>query len=321
MEVYFFHELQEISLIHTQGEVINFEELPSVLNKPLVIKPEGNIQGFESGGRGALIPNETYERFFKIKGCDPSINPFEDREDPIGGQRFSSTQAELDNAAKLGSLFEKEGLTPAYRPVGYFLYNMEFTHPKGRETERLAASLFEINGETRLGDFIGKLVPPRFWIRRNPYAGGKVWLHAGESSYYLPIDVYETIPPEVKSVLEKFGIWAGLIKGFMDRYNYTWTSRELPTNAHLKNFVLLGDGNDERAEYISLGAVDFDRSKRWKEEDKSEMKHLQEFEYRYLITGPSYWQRGFEKGYQGIQPEKIQLKELLNARASMERVL
>ena len=315
MPIYFFGPLYRALLSGAAGEVKHFEQLPAVLSEPLVITENGTTQGIKSGERSALLQDVDGGRFYRIKGCKPTTQVYgEGHSNPKGGQILSFAEREIQMASELGEIFRREGFEQCYRPVGLFLYDMWFKPPSKRKAERLAASIFEVRGETRLLDWGDMLMPREFWLARYFSRSSQPLVVSG----VVPSELFEDVPLEVASVEEKFGIWSGRLLGIMHSNHYTWgRNKNDLSNAHAGNYPMVGEGKGPRPDHVYLGVVDLDSCTKWVT-DYETMRGVQTFELQRLCVGPSYWRRGVEKGYKGETPPVIAVEDLDNAVKSMQ---
>lgn len=206
----------DVSLRRYGGILVALEPLPEILQHPLKIYKSGDIAGKASGYRSALV--EAEGRVYRIKGARPHRRPrHEGLPDPLGGQYLTRVLMEIENMHHISEIFEKEGIPYPCRPVGYYEYPLEF------HGDKLGASIFEVQGDTRLDEFVA-------------------WLEEG-----MPVkDVTDSEPFYIFTIL---GMKVGKLKRIMDDNGYLWNE----PNAHLGNFVVF-----ERGGYIHLGAVDLD---------------------------------------------------------------
>lgn len=229
----------DVSLRRYDGILVALEPLPEILQHPLKIYKSGDIAGKASGYRSALV--EAEGRVYRIKGARPHrILRYKDSPDPLGGQYLTRVLMENENMLHISEIFEKEGIPYPCRPVGYYEYSLEF------HGDKLGASIFEVQGDTRLDEFVA-------------------WLEEG-----MPMkDVTDS---ELFYIFATLGKKVGKLKRIMDNNGYLWNEH----NTNLGNFVVF-----ERGGYIHLGAVDLDSMIQLGGEEGAELRIL---EYQALFS-------------------------------------
>jgi len=134
----------EIRLSHTSGSVSPYKgfELPKIFTKPLIYDPNGEIQAFSSGGRGALLK---YGKWFKLKGVRPERGKvYEDSGEPFGGMSRKKAIRELEANDLVNKGFKKYGYKGPLIPVGNIEYDIPFNG------ENICCSIFRTLGDTRI---------------------------------------------------------------------------------------------------------------------------------------------------------------------------
>jgi len=233
-----------ISLKEVKGEVHANGQLPDILSKPLRIYKTGNIPALNSGYRSALVYDNG--NMYRIKACKPMRRPrLKDLpEEPLGGQILSRVESEIENMIVYKEIFEQEGIPYPCLPLGYYKYGLEYNG------EPMAATLFKIEGDTRLDELVA-------------FLESEVMNENGAV-------------PELFDLLDKLAYKAGRIKRMTDDRGYVLGL----ANSHSGNFVVFEmDGE------IHLGNVDLDSAYKPEFIDLSaeDTKHLQGREQDRII--------------------------------------
>ena len=186
-------------------------------------------------------------------------------------------------------------MKPAMQYVGMWKYPALI---KGR---RPVVSICEIEGDTRLDELMFAIEAS---ARSHMRDGDTYWTFEGS-----------ILAESIQRVYYDVGHVVGRLKRLMDRSGQTWSCQGKRTNAHIGNVVVWRE-----RDVLKAGLVDFDASMTPKELSKSEIRAIQEDEYRSIIqrvpeplslrpigtlaresvSFPMWRQefvRGFEKGY------------------------
>ena len=150
-----------------------------------------------------------------------------------GGQFLRNVRSEKDATSLVNGILASEGLAPASEFVGYYRYS---TKARGR---RLAASIFRVEGDTRLDEML-------FALARV----GRLVTHDHEKLQRAPF--YE-LNEELHRFYRTAGIAVGSMLGALHRNGVTWSDNAARSNAHLGNIIVY-----ERDGSWRFGITDFD---------------------------------------------------------------
>src|SRR3989338_7198560 len=100
---------RETRLTYVDGEAVSLNgPLPSVLARPVVYSPLGEISGLASGYRSALISHD--EKMYKIKGIKPKKRPRSKRcGESHGGLNVANMMMEIENTTQIAEMCASEG--------------------------------------------------------------------------------------------------------------------------------------------------------------------------------------------------------------------
>jgi len=257
IEGFLFSEVREsLSLIETEGKTIPYKNsfVPKILRKPLIVSDKGEIKGWKSGGRSALV----YYRgkWYDLEGVKPS-----GKEWVPGVPEGGDTKLEAENELKAGALFSKYGkknnIPALTEPICLF----EYSKIKFKE-EPVYASVLETKGDLRLSYFLG------------------TYLTAAEKAYNRLKDdpsreaKIDQIINKIKAGLtNKIGQWVGFWYRCLDENNLLWgTSYEKKPD---KMYILNSNaGNNNLTLYrlndrVAVSIVDLNGLRTSEEKSKS----------------------------------------------------
>lgn len=238
-----------VYFIPMEGDVVQYQPLPLVLQRPLVIYGIGNIEGRRSGRRSGLILDGN--KIYKIKGCRPSR--MDHNGEPEGGLTYDRAQREISYVSRIYSILESEGIPSPLNPVGMYKYPFRFN---GRG--QYVAPIFEILGDIRLDEFMHfKDVE---LIKTEKFCGST-----------LPI------VDSLHELCYLLGVQAGSSLRIINNHNITWSRHTGAGNGHLGNFVMF----EPNSQVTMTVPVDFDASKYWRRKDR--MAEVMEADIRSLI--------------------------------------
>ncbi len=213
------------------------------------------FSGLMSGRRSALYANSIASQgFFRMKGV--SLRPAKPQsvvhEDGTfwiwGGEKYTNVLYERNMSQRFNLLLREEGITPVMVYAGMWKY------PEKVKRYRSAASLWEVEGDTRLDEF-------RTAVELHLEQGLK---EKGKAS------------ARTKKILNSFysqcGYVVGQLLNLMHRSGQSWSCDSDRTNAHLGNVVLWRVSKDKAA----LGLVDFDASCDSNDFSKDKLRKVQE---------------------------------------------
>ncbi len=225
------------------------------------------LSGVWSGYRSVLVSNGN-GGLFRLKGVsmdleNPHIQKFDNGEFEIfGAQPRTSAEFEKQMSDRFNRVLEKEGIVPIMKCKGYWNYPERKHYPKLIRGEKLSASVIEVQGDTRLDEFIN-LLENLFYSK------------AGQRLNQKGAKVMD----KVVQLYYDMGYIVGRLKKLMDRNNQTWSSDSERSNAHVGNVVLYnGDEN------VKLGFVDFDASCDTEDFSLSGIRDLQRKEFETIMN-------------------------------------
>jgi len=230
------------------------------------------MNGIWSGHRSAVVQDPDTSKLFKLKGV--ALNPenpkaiiFDDGVFWIeGGQKKKNVEYERTMSKRFNRVLRENGITPAMEYQGLW------TYPVLAKGNRPAASIYEIQGDTRLDELM-------------------ILLDSLASDHELPgDDILTKEGVKFFGKLEKFyndiGYITGRLKKLMDISGQTWSCDSERTNAHIGNVVLWRD-----ASKLKLGLVDFDASLDYSHAiSKSEMEAIQKKERNDIVNSAQFVQ-------------------------------
>jgi hypothetical protein len=196
---------EPLCLAEAEGKTIpcGNGHVPKIFSKPLIVSDRGEINGWKSGGRSALLHYE--DRWYDLEGVRPS-----DKEWMLGFPEGGSTRTEAENELKASALFHQYGqnlgIDALTRPVCLFEYSkIQF------RGERLYASVLETRGDLRLSHFLGSYLT----VAAEAYEKLR-----NDSNKETKID---KITNDLKSRLtNKIGQWTGFWYRCLDESNLLW---------------------------------------------------------------------------------------------------
>ena len=244
--------------IEMQGHLSKNHSIPFIYN-PF------SIPGIWSGYRSSLVYDPRSKKWFKLKGVsldpiNPKIRKFKGGSfDVEGGLLEEYAEYEKIMSDKFNSVLENEGIEPAMKVKGIWRY---LTLAKRK---KLAASVMEVKGDTRLDELIfilEGLATPKFHVQKN----SKQEVTSIGSLSSVGADYFESLG----AFYFKVGFTVGRLKKLMDLNNQTWSSDYHRTNAHFGNVVVY-NGSDT----LKIGLVDFNASCDLSDFSKSKIKSMQ----------------------------------------------
>jgi len=201
-----FNETRKpLNLTETEGKTLAYRncQVPKIFQKPLIASAEGRIQGWESGGRSALV----YYRgiWYDIEGVKPT-----GREWQLGIPEGGDTKEEAENELNAGALFFDYGnrnkIPALMKPICLFEYsNIKF---RGKP---LYAPVLTSRGDYRLNSLFAD------------YSTA-----AGEAYETLKNDPdrdarIDQITSNIKEGLtDKIGLWVGFWYRCLEENNHLW---------------------------------------------------------------------------------------------------
>lgn len=283
-----------------------------VIDAHLKSRPNGAYPGIWSGRRSAIVQDLETKRLYKLKGV--SLYLGEPQEIIAvrfpngffrinGGQKMLDARYEMEKSELFNKVLQDEGMKPAMQYVGMWKYPILV---KGR---RPVASICEIEGDTRLDELMCVIE-----------SSAKRHMRDGDHYYTFEGSIFNE---SIQRFYYNVGHAVGGLKRLMDRSGQTWSCQGQRTNAHIGNVVLWREKS-----FLRVGLVDFDASMTPKELSKSEIRAIQEGEYKSIIDSvPNFssprpigflsgevlfrfsdWMQkfveGFEKGYKSSRKGK-----------------
>lgn len=232
----------------------DFKQIDAHLSK----KPRTAVNGLWSGYRSAIVRGDD-GLLYRVKGVALNLEKprFTKEKDGtyevFGGQPTFSAEFEKEGSDEFNKILAKEGIEPVMTCKGYWHYAKEVGSKKNKQ--KMSASLMQIEGDTRLDEFLSAVDTYYF----------------GRGVYYSDAGMHKK---QVEQLYREIGAICGTLKHFMDRNDQTWGSNKDRTNAHIGNVVLYRK-NDK----IYVGFVDFDAASGKKYFSKTKILGLQTAEF------------------------------------------
>ena len=223
------------------------------------------MNGIWSGHRSAVVQDPDTSKLFKLKGV--ALNPYNPEtvtfDDGVfwisGGQKKKNVGYERTMSERFNGILGENGITPVME------YRGSWTYPVLVKGNRPAASIYEIQGDTRLDElmaFLDTLASDHIRF------GDNTDTEEGEIFFRDTGRFYQDI-----------GHVVGRLKKLMDASGQTWSCDSERTNAHIGNVVLWRD-----ALKLKIGLVDFDASLDYSHTiSKSEMESIQKKEHEDIV--------------------------------------
>lgn len=285
-----------------------FQSLFSTINRE-----KKDFPAIWSGYRSVLVKDTKKNNLFRLKGvslnpANPQITEFEDGTFWIqGGQKKQNLEYERQMSNKFNNVLLDNGIQPIMRYRGMWKY------PILAKRNRLAASIYQVEGDTRLDElmFVLDYLTVEKLIGNEIKKDGKIMKKVSltsEGKIFLNT---------LSEFYHNIGFTTGRLKRLMDKSGQTWSCYSERSNAHTGNIVVYNGTNK-----LKVGFVDFDASCDSRDYTKSEIRDLQKIEYntiqrsvhglssirtiggRFLKKGAittqlrDYFLRGFAKGYE-----------------------
>ncbi len=249
------------------SEIDNHLQITNRQQKNLVRKylDKITLTGIWSGYRSVLVSNGN-GGLYRLKGVsfnpkEPVVQEYDNGDyEVFGGQPLQSARFEKRMSDKFNKVLENEGIIPIMKCKGYWHYP---TKVRGR---KLAASVVEVEGDTRLDEFMF-LIENYFIHRVNGEGKRELPLNSKGGELYFAI----------RNLYYDMGFATGRLKKLMDKNNQTWSADNGRSNAHIGNIVLYNGTNK-----VKLGFVDFDASGDIRDFSKSEIREMQKREYETI---------------------------------------
>jgi len=252
-------------------EIDNHLQVTNTQRKMFIFKKnleKLSVLGVWSGYRSVLVSNGN-GGLYRLKGIsfdpeNPHITKYDDGTyEVFGGQPLQSARFEKKMSDKFNKILKNEGIVPIMTCRGYWHY------PTKVNRRKLAASVVEVQGDTRLDEFMF-LIENYLSYRLNLKQGGQAVNvnYQGKKLFCALGNLYS-----------EMGFFTGRLKKLMDKNNQTWSADSDRSNAHIGNIVLY-NGKDK----VKLGFVDFDASCDVNDFSKSKIKAMQKREYDTIIN-------------------------------------
>ncbi len=249
------------------------------------------LTGIWSGYRSVLVSNGN-GGLYRLKGVSfnpekPKVMEYNDGTHEVwGGQPLQSARFEKKMSDKFNRILENEGITPIMTCKGYWHY------PTKIKRRKLACSVIQVEGDTRLDEFMF-LIENYFRYRIKKRENGK--------KHFVNQRGAE-LGSAISHLYYGMGLTTGRLKKLMDKNNQTWSADSDRSNAHIGNIVLY-NGTDK----VRFGFVDFDASCDTNDFSKSKIKEMQKREYQTIINSakqgtisPREMQIGFLQGQNAL---------------------
>jgi len=234
---------------------------------------DDRVHALWSGYRSCLVFDQPSQSWYRLKGVSlnprqPEITEFEDNVFWIqGGQKLQNAWYEKSMANRFNRVLENEGIQPVMEPKGIWKY------PVKVRSSRLAASIYQVQGDTRLDEFM--FVLENLFIKR---------IHSRKQGENYVINEFtekgKALFHDMASIYSSIGGSVGRLKKLMDKNGQTWSCDSERSNAHIGNVVLYGNPFYK----LYAGLVDFDASCDSSELTKSELEDIQKKEYETIVN-------------------------------------
>jgi hypothetical protein len=226
-----------LNLVETDGKTLAYRgcQVPKIFREPLIASAKGEIKGWESGGRSALVHYKGV--WYDIEGVRPTGREWE-----LGVPEGGDTKEEAENELNAGALFfdygEKNEIPALMKPICLFEYsNIKF------HGNHLYAPVLASKGDYRLNSLFAD------------YSTA-----AGEAYERLKDDPnrdakIDQITINIKEGLtNKIGLWAGFWYRCLEENNHLWGTNYVknPDGTYNANS---NAGNNNLAAYRFNGGV------------------------------------------------------------------